>query len=74
MLAKKIPEQEYSVFDVLLAVTMCVPNLPLQMVFAQQTAKALASNRERELAGMNRLARLPQFGNQKGKTQGFELG
>jgi O-antigen/teichoic acid export membrane protein len=40
----------------MLSVVMCVPNLPLQMVFAQQTAKALAMNRERELAGMIRLA------------------
>jgi len=62
LLAKKIPEQEYGVFGVLLAVTMCVPNLPLQMVFAQQTAVALASNRARELAGMIRLAWLGTFG------------
>lgn len=56
LLAKKIPEAEYGIFGVLLAVVMCVPNLPLQMVFAQQTAHALATNRERELAGMIRLA------------------
>jgi O-antigen/teichoic acid export membrane protein len=62
LLAKKIPEQEYGVFGVLLAVVMCVPNLPLQMVFAQQTARALASNREHELAGMIRLAWLGTFG------------
>ena len=56
LLAKKIPDAEYGVFGVLLAVAMCVPNLPLQMVFAQQTARALATNREHELAGMIRLA------------------
>ena len=62
LLAKKIPDAEYGVFGVLLAVSMCVPTLPLQMVFAQQTAKALATNRERELAGMIRLAWLGMFG------------
>jgi len=61
LLAKKIPDAEYGVFGVLLAVVMCVPNLPLQMVFAQQTARALATHRERELAGMIRLAWLGTF-------------
>src|SRR5580765_8580779 len=54
-LAKRIPEEEYGVFGTLLAVIMVVPAMPLQMVFAQQTAKALATNRERELSGMIRL-------------------
>jgi O-antigen/teichoic acid export membrane protein len=62
LLNKKIPPAEYGVFGVLLAVVMCVPNMPLQMVFAQQTAKALATKRERELAGMIRLAWLGTFG------------
>jgi len=62
LLAKKISAAEYGVFGVLLAVVMCVPNMPLQMVFAQQTAKALATNRERELAGMIRLAWLGTLG------------
>ncbi len=62
LLAKKIPDAEYGVFGVLLAVAMCVPNLPLQMVFAQQTAQALATHRERELAGMIRLAWLGTLG------------
>jgi O-antigen/teichoic acid export membrane protein len=62
LLNKKIPPAEYGVFGVLLAVAMFVPNMPLQMVFAQQTAKALATNRERELAGMIRLAWLGTFG------------
>jgi O-antigen/teichoic acid export membrane protein len=56
LLAKKIPAAEYGAFGVMLSVVMCVPNLPLQMVFAQQTAQALATHRERELAGMIRLA------------------
>ena len=60
--SKKISAAEYGAFGVMLAVAMCVPNLPLQMVFAQQTAKALATNRERELAGMIRLAWLGTFG------------
>jgi len=62
LLSKKIPAVEYGIFGVLLSVVMCVPNLPLQMVFAQQTARALATHRERELAGMIRLAWLGTFG------------
>ena len=42
-LAKKTTAAEYGAFGVMLAVAMCVPNLPLQMVFAQQTARALAT-------------------------------
>jgi O-antigen/teichoic acid export membrane protein len=61
-LAKKITAPEYGAFGVMLAVAMCVPNMPLQMVFAQQTAKALATNRERQLAGMIRLAWLGTLG------------
>lgn len=61
-LAKKIPEAEYAVFGVMLALTMCVPTMPLQMVFAQQTARALATRRERELAGMIRLVWAGTFG------------
>src|SRR6266576_1763172 len=54
-LSKRIPPTEYAVFGTLLAVVMCVPSLPLQMVFAQQTAAALATRRERQLTGMIRL-------------------
>ena len=61
-LAKKTTAAEYGAFGVMLAVAMCVPNMPLQMVFAQQTAKALATNRERQLAGMIRLAWLGTLG------------
>jgi len=56
LLSKKISVPEYGAFGVMLAVAMCVPNLPLQMVFAQQTARALETGRERALAGMIRLA------------------
>jgi O-antigen/teichoic acid export membrane protein len=58
LLSKKITEAEYGAFGVMLAVAMCVPNMPLQMVFAQQTAKAQLNGRERALAGMIRLALL----------------
>ncbi|MCX8089923.1 MAG: hypothetical protein N3I86_03170 [Verrucomicrobiae bacterium] len=54
-LNKKIPDAEYSNFGTLLMVTACVPTLPLQMVFAHQSAQALALHRERQLAGMVRL-------------------
>ncbi len=54
-LAKKISESEYSIFGTMLMVTACIPTLPLQMVFAQQTAGALANDRQRQLAGMIRL-------------------
>jgi O-antigen/teichoic acid export membrane protein len=62
LLNKKIPPEQYGIFGVLLAVAMFVPNMPLQMVFAQQTAHALATDRRRELAGMIRLAWLGTFG------------
>jgi len=61
-LSKKISVAEYGAFGVMLAVAMCVPNLPLQMVFAQQTAQALATGRERALAGKIRLAGLGTLG------------
>lgn len=62
LLNKKIPPEEYGIFGVLLAVAMFVPNMPLQMVLAQQTAQALATDRKRELAGIIRLAWLGTFG------------
>jgi O-antigen/teichoic acid export membrane protein len=61
LLAKKVSEAEYSIFGTMLMVTACVPIMPLQMVFAQQTAGALATNRERQLAGMIRLGWLWTF-------------
>jgi len=62
LLSKKISVAEYGAFGVMLAVAMCVPNMPLQMVFAQQTARALATGRQGALAGMIRLAWLGTFG------------
>jgi O-antigen/teichoic acid export membrane protein len=55
-LNKHIPDSEYTAFGVLLMVVSCLPTMPLQMVFAQQSALALATGRERQLAGMIRLA------------------
>jgi len=60
-LAKKISESEYSIFGTMLMVTACIPTMPLQMVFAQQTAGTLATNRQRQLAGMIRLGWLWTF-------------
>lgn len=54
-LSKKISEAEYSIFVTMIMVTACVPTLPLQMVPAQQTANALATNRERQLSAMVQL-------------------
>lgn len=54
--SKVIPEKEYAVFGALLAMTMCIPTMPLQMVFAQQAAAALVTGRVRQLAGMFRVA------------------
>ncbi len=51
-LNKRINDGEYSTFVTLMMVTACVPTIPLQMVLAQQSAKALAENRRGELAGM----------------------
>jgi O-antigen/teichoic acid export membrane protein len=59
--SKHVSPAEYGAFGVMLAVAMCVPNMPLQMVFAQQTAQALATGRERQLAGMIRLAWIGTF-------------
>lgn len=60
-LSKRIPETEYGVLGTLFALTMVVPTLPLQMVFAQQTAKALAFGRQAELRRMIRRSLLALF-------------
>ena len=60
-LSKRIPPAEYGVLGTLLAVTMVVPMLPLQMVFAQQTAVALATDRRAQLARMIRRSWLAMF-------------
>ena len=60
-LNKTIPDAEYSAFGVLLMLVACMPTMPLQMVFAQQSALALATGRERQLAGLIRLTWLWTF-------------
>jgi O-antigen/teichoic acid export membrane protein len=53
-LSKRIPPAEYGALGALLAVILVVPLLPLQMVFAQQTAKALATGHRPQLARLIR--------------------
>src|SRR5206468_6066473 len=60
-LNKIIPNTEYGVFGFLLTAVMLVPALPIQMVFAQQTASAIASNRMGQLSGFIRRAWLGTF-------------
>ncbi len=60
-LSKSIPESQYATFGTLLMVVACLPTMPLQMIFAQQTAQALATGRERQLAGMIRTTWLWTF-------------
>ena len=55
-LARFISEEEYGIFTTLIGITMVVPAIPLQMVFTQQSAAALAKNRVPQLAGMIRMA------------------
>jgi O-antigen/teichoic acid export membrane protein len=61
MIANIAGGAQYAVFGTLLMVVACLPTMPLQMVFAQQSALALATGRERQLAGMIRLAWLWTF-------------
>lgn len=60
-LAKGIGTSQYGLFITLLTAVMLVPAIPLQMVFAQQTAKALATGTEHELAGLIRFICLGLF-------------
>ncbi|MGA2865342.1 MAG: oligosaccharide flippase family protein [Verrucomicrobiota bacterium] len=53
---------EYGLFVTFLSLAMCIPTGPLQTVMAQQTAKALATNRQGELAGLTRLVWLGTLG------------
>jgi O-antigen/teichoic acid export membrane protein len=59
--AMKDPDTQYGIFVTLLMVTACIPATPLQTVFAQQSAQALATNRTRQLSGMIRLVWLWTF-------------
>ena len=53
-LSKSVDEKEYAAFGTLLMVVACLPTMPLQMIFAQQTAKAVATGRERQIGKMIR--------------------
>ncbi len=55
LLNKFIPKGEYGSFGALLGISIVLPTMPLTMVLAQQTAKALATNRKGELSGVIRL-------------------
>ena len=57
-LSKAIPEREYGDFGAFLAVVMVLPAIPLQMLFAQQTARALAENRPGEISSLVRASML----------------
>jgi hypothetical protein len=54
-LSKSLPPGHYSIFGASLAVLILLPVMPLQMVLAQQTAKALANHTEHELSSVIRL-------------------
>jgi O-antigen/teichoic acid export membrane protein len=55
-LSKKIPASEYGALITLFSIVNIVPTIPFQMVFAQQTAQALATGRDRQLRGTIRAA------------------
>jgi O-antigen/teichoic acid export membrane protein len=54
-LNKRLETGQYGDFGVFLAVLMLLPNIPLQMVLTQQTAKAIATNTVHELSGVIRM-------------------
>jgi O-antigen/teichoic acid export membrane protein len=60
-LSKRVPEEEYGQFVAFLAVAMFIPAMPLQMVLAEQTARARALHREHELSALIRAAWLGTF-------------
>src|SRR5262249_36540437 len=60
-LSRIVGKAEYGTFVSYLSIAMVVPGMPLQMVFAHQTAKALATNRERQLTGMIRMMWIGSF-------------
>src|SRR5688572_25528990 len=59
---KRLEPGEYSEFGAWRTWAMIIPTMPLQMVLAQQTAKALATGRQRELASLIRWFWLGTFG------------
>ena len=61
LLSHAMPKGDYGQFGALLSVAMFVPAMPLQMVLAEQTARARALHREHELSGLIRAAWLVTF-------------
>jgi O-antigen/teichoic acid export membrane protein len=61
LLAHAMPKGEYGQFVAFLSVAMFIPAMPLQMVLAEQTARARALHREHELSGLIRAAWLGTF-------------
>ncbi len=60
--SKSVNAEQYAAFITLLTLVMtCVPTLPLQMIYAQQTALATATGREKQLAGFIRMGWLLTF-------------
>lgn len=59
--APSVSAGEYAAFGTLLMAVACLPTLPLQMIFAQQTAKALATGKERQLTALLRVTWLWTF-------------
>jgi O-antigen/teichoic acid export membrane protein len=54
-LNKFLPSGQYGDFGVFLAALMLLPNIPLQMMLTQQTARGLANDTKRELSGILRM-------------------
>ena len=61
ILNRWVKEGSYGEFGLMVMVITCLPTIPLQMVFAQQSAAALVEGRERQLSGMIRRAWLATF-------------
>ena len=61
LLAHAMPKGDYGQFVAFLSVAMFIPSAPLQMVLAEQTARARALHREHELSGLIRAAWLGTF-------------
>ncbi len=60
-LSKAMPDSEYIAFVALMSMVVCLPTIPFQMVYAQQTAQKLAMERPRQLAGLIRIGWLGTF-------------
>lgn len=60
-LSKVVNESQYAAFGTLLMVMGCLPVMPLQMTFAQQSALMLTTGRKRQLSAMIRQVWLCTF-------------